>query len=287
MRKAGVCIIGSSFASSGNSPERRSASNGLFHSLALLMFFALPAWGQTSGAPGMMAEGEELVYNVRYGFIDLGQVRIRTHTREQVGGYTTYRTKAFIDSYSGIPFVDLHATFESWIDTLIFPRRFVGKSKEGKTWEYSRYSFDYELNKVFIEGGRRDTIVEKRDTMNLEGRYQDGLSLFFFARDQLRSGKKMDIRCLVKEEKVNAIIDFKNSRTSVEIDPVEYPVDVIPFEGTMEFVGIYGLTGDFEGWFSNDEARVPIMAKMKVIIGSITIELMEWKRPGWIPPRGE
>jgi hypothetical protein len=47
------------------------------------------------------------------------------------------------------------------------------------------------------------------------------------------------------------------------------------------------LTGDFEGWFSNDEARVPILAKMKVILGSITIELMRWKRAGWTPPRAE
>jgi hypothetical protein len=28
------------------------------------------------------------------------------------------------------------------------------------------------------------------------------------------------------------------------------------------------------------------MAKMKVIIGSVTIELMEAKRAGWKPPRG-
>jgi hypothetical protein len=29
------------------------------------------------------------------------------------------------------------------------------------------------------------------------------------------------------------------------------------------------------------------MAKMKVIIGSVTIELMQWKRPGWNPPRAK
>jgi hypothetical protein len=68
---------------------------------------------------------------------------------------------------------------------------------------------------------------------------------------------------------------------------VDYPVDVVHFDGNMDFVGIFGLTGGFEGWFSNDEARVPILAKMKVLIGSVTVELMKWTRPGWNPPRGK
>ena len=51
-------------------------------------------------------------------------------------------------------------------------------------------------------------------------------------------------------------------------------------QGNAEFVGIFGLTGEFSGWFWNDDARIPIVAKMQVIIGSVTIELMSWKRPG-------
>ncbi len=252
----------------------------------LLAILCVPFAAAEPDVQGVLCEGEELVYNVRYGFIDLGQVRIRTLARADVLGNHTIHTKALIDSYSGVPFVDLHAIFESWIDSLMFSRRFVGKSKEGKSWEYSRYIFDYDANRVLVEGGRRDTLVERRDTLAAEGKFQDGLSLFFFARDKLTSGRKMNIPCLIKEEKVNTYIDFENKRTSVEVDAVDYPVDVIEFAGTAEFVGIFGLTGDFDGWFSNDSARVPIMAKMKVIIGNITIELMGWKRPGWVPPRG-
>jgi hypothetical protein len=73
----------------------------------------------------------------------------------------------------------------------------------------------------------------------------------------------------------------------VEVDAIDYPVDVVHFDGHLDFVGIFGLTGGFEGWFSNDEARVPIMAKMKVLIGSVTVELMKWNRQGWTPPRGQ
>jgi hypothetical protein len=86
---------------------------------------------------------------------------------------------------------------------------------------------------------------------------------------------------------VSTFLNFKREHTSVEVDAIDYPVDVIGFDGHADFVGIFGLTGGFEGWFSNDEARVPILAKMKVLIGSVTIELMKWSRPGWSPPRAK
>lgn len=238
-------------------------------------------------ASGVLVEGEELVYNVRYGFIDLGQVKIVVTHGVRTGSYTAYQGKAYIDSYPKVPFVDLHAIYESLIDSAVYARFFVGKLKDKGHWDMSRYRFDYDRNRVLIEVADFDTIVTKRDTLAITSRYHDGLSLFFFARDQLFSHQKINIPTLIKEEKVVTYIDFTGERSSVELDGIDYPIDVIGFEGRADFVGIFGLTGGFEGWFSNDDARVPIMAKMKVLIGSVTIELMRWTRPGWAPPRGQ
>ncbi|MBM2839837.1 MAG: hypothetical protein HW412_365 [Bacteroidetes bacterium] len=233
----------------------------------------------------VLVEGEELVYNVRYAFIDLGQVKIRVLKKMQTPDYSAYHAIANISSYKGVPFVDLAAIYESDIDSGVYSHAFVGKSKENKVWDFARYKFEYDNKRVLIDKGRKDTIVERRDTVMIDRHMQDGLSLFFYARDQLFSKKRMNIPCFVTEQKVNTYIDFRGERKSVDLDAVDYLVDVVGFDGTAEFVGIYGLTGDFEGWFSNDEARIPIVAKMKVIIGSVTLELMSWKRPGWMPPR--
>ncbi len=254
--------------------------------LLLAFFGALPVSSQPT-AGFSLEEGEELVYNVRYAFIDLGQVRIRTGKNVKSDGSVTVQTKGFIDSYDGVPFADLHATYESWIDTAIFTRRFVGKAKDSDEWRFSRYVFDYEQVRVLMESGKKDTIVSQRDTMTITPPMQDGLSLLFSARKHVHSRRAMNIPAIIERKNVNTYINFTGKRTSVEIDAVEYPIDVIEFEGIAEFVGIFGLTGDFEGWFSNDNARVPIMANMKVIIGSITLELMEWKRAGWAPPRAK
>jgi hypothetical protein len=245
------------------------------------------AQGQPVPPDSVFVPGEELVYNVRYGFFDLGQVRIRVLRAVPRGSSLAYEGKGLIDSYPKIPFVDLHAVYESLIDTGMFSCRFAGRQKDNDQWDFSRYSFDYPARRVFIEVGTHDSVVTKRDTLAIDTSFQDGLSLFFFARAKLFSGEKVNLPTIIKEEKVNTYIDFKDEHTTVDLDAAGYPVDVVRFDGHMDFVGIYGLTGGFEGWFSNDEARVPIQAKMKVLIGSVTVELMRWNRPGWSPPRAK
>ncbi|MEW6509503.1 MAG: DUF3108 domain-containing protein [Bacteroidota bacterium] len=247
-----------------------------------------PAIAQSAErGPRVMLVGEELVYNVRYGFIDLGQVRIKVTGTVATDAFAAYESRAYIDSYSNVPFVNLHAIYESLVDTGMFARRFVGKVKDRAHWDVSRYVFEYDNHRVLIEVADLDTVVRRRDTLAIATRYHDGLSLFFYARQHLLSGEKINIPTLIKEEKVNTFIDFTGERAAVEVDAVDYPVDAVGFGGHADFVGIFGLTGGFQGWFSNDDARVPIMAKMKVIIGSVTIELMQWTRAGWTPPRAK
>jgi hypothetical protein len=271
-----------------NSVVRRAGVAAIL-ALSLLPVGFLPSPAQPLSVPPSreLMVGEELVYNVSYAFLDLGQIRIKTESRVEADGRLCYFSRAYIDSYKGVPLVDLHAVFESLMDPDVFSRRFMGKVKQDDWWDFNRYVFDYERNRVFIDSGQKDTLVSRRDTADVQTPYQDGLSLFFRARHDLFLGKAAVIPTMVKEKKVQTAINFGNTRESVEIDAVKYPVDVVEFDGTMEFVGIFGLTGEFEGWFSNDEARVPIKAKMRVLIGSVSVELMRWNRAGWIPPKGE
>ncbi len=249
----------------------------------------MPAGAQELRVPPshILDPGEELTYNVRYGPIDLGQIRITVLSSWREDGTRVYHSRGLIDSYKGVPFVDLHAVYETVMDSSIYSRRFNGKTKDGDHWNFGRYVYDATHGRALIEMGERDSIITRRDTLAVPGPYQDGLSLFFAARENLFQNRTMNFRAVVSEKVVNARIDFRNDRESVEIDAVSHPVDVVHFEGEAEFVGLYGMTGGFEGWFSNDEARIPILAKMKVLIGSVTIELMAWKRAGWEPPKGK
>lgn len=230
--------------------------------------------------------GEELTYNVSYASFDIGQVRITLLGKEVRNGVTYYKAMAHIDSYKGVPFVDLHAIYEDSIHQRMYSTWFLSRHKEEKGWDYFLYTYDYPRRMMYIEHGEWGKMhVLKKDTLEIDTTDQDGLSLFYLARVNLFSKQKMNIPTVVNEKRGMTTINFSGERTHEEIDAVKYPVDLIHFEGEAGFVGIFGLTGAFEGWFSNDAARVPVIAKMKVLIGNIRIELMKWRRTNWHPPR--
>ena len=55
--------------------------------------------------------------------------------------------------------------------------------------------------------------------------------------------------------KLLLIYNFGIEHSEEEIDAVKYPIDVMKLDGRANFVGVFGLTGGFEGVFSNDAAR--------------------------------
>ena len=177
--------------------------------------------------------------------------------------------------------------FYSEIDPQLHSHYFSGLDRKDSTnIPYSNYSFDYGHGRVFVEKGvkqRPDAVAKQSDTISTT--YQDGLSLFYYARGNVHTSREVNVPTFVNEKKVNTYINFMNKLGSSEIDAVKYPIETIEFNGRADFVGIFGLTGGFTGWFSNDDAAIPIVAKMKVILGSIRVELVRWNRGGWVPPR--
>ncbi|MBI1804453.1 MAG: DUF3108 domain-containing protein [Ignavibacteriae bacterium] len=230
--------------------------------------------------------GEELTYNVSYAGVDIGQVRVKVAEKSSDAKGSYFVAYAYIDSYKGIPFVDLHTVYQNHIEEPCNAHWFFSRTKDGSRWITDTYEFDYPRRAAYIyQGIWKENTVANRDTLRIDTLYQDGLSLFFYARKTVMTHEKVKIPTLVNRKKGYTHIDFTVERTKEEIDAVSYPVDVVHFEGEAKFVGVFGLTGGFEGWFSNDAARVPILAKMKVIIGNVRIELMKWTRSGWTPPR--
>ena len=73
----------------------------------------------------------------------------------------------------------------------------------------------------------------------------------------------------------------------IELDAVDYDVKTLYIKGDAQWTGTYGMSGRFEGWFSDDEAHIPIVAKMSLYVGAATIELVSWKRGNWQPPRAD
>ena len=89
------------------------------------------------------------------------------------------------------------------------------------------------------------------------------------------------------DDTVSTSINFLAKEENIEINASSYPIKSLYFNGTANWTGIYGLTGKFEGWFSDDEARIPVKAKMKLYVGNANIELIKWSRENWQPPKAD
>jgi len=239
-------------------------------------------------AVNMLMMGEELHYDVGYSFFHLGTIIIKVTDRFERHGRTVYRAKAIIDSAPGLPFVNVHIRFTGEFDEELYSYDWTAEDSSDEGITFRRLLFEYDSSRVLFIKGKRvidSVLVESIDTVKITERCQDGLSLFFFARKNVRQKMEMDVPTVIEKEQVNTHFNFSHELDEEEIDSVQYPIEVVLFEGRADFVGVFGLTGGFSGRFSNDEAGVPIIARMKVILGSIRVELDYWKRPGWVPPR--
>jgi len=243
----------------------------------------------TQSARRVLEVGEQLEYKVSYAFFNLGRIVIRITDKEERNGRIVYRAKAIIDSAPGLPFVNLHIRFTSEFDEELFSYQWVAEDSTEDEIVMRRLSFDYEHNRVFVEKGKKQPdgsfLIESIDTSAITDKCQDGFSLFYFARRHVLQKQVMNVPTFIEKEQVNTFFDFTNTIEEEEIDSVDYPIEVVDFEGRADFVGVFGLTGGFQGRFTNDEARVPIVAWMNVILGSIKITLWRWDRPGWTAPR--
>lgn len=229
--------------------------------------------------------GEEITYVVKYLFISIGEIKLKVTKKEIIDKDTVYLAIAYIDSYEGLPFVNLHQIYETKFNSRQFPFFFRGVILDKDT-TYTEYKFDYNRKKIHIlKGSYTKNEIWTDSSAALDKYYLDGLSLFYYAR--MRTGKKATYQTpvFINEKGERTTIRCYDKPEPIKIDAVDYRINCVYLDGETEFKGIFGLTGYFEGWFSNDDHAVPIFAKLSVIIGNITVELKEWKKKNWAPPK--
>ena len=259
----------------------------LLIAVLLFVFGFSPLFTETYAQPNQkkIEVGEEITYVVKYLAFEIGEIKLIVQKEQVVDGDTLYSAIAYINSYEGIPFVDLHQIYETKFDTKQISHYFKGSVLAEDT-TYTQYHFNKKKNNIQIVKGRERTNDIWTDTLITNDRdCLDGLSLFYFARMRTGHKNKVTVPVFINEKIEKTDINFYNEIEDIDIDAVDYDISCVRLDGETEFRGIFGLTGYFEGWFSNDQYAVPIIAKMQVLIGSITLELKHWKKKGWIPPK--
>ena len=237
------------------------------------------------GTPGdtILADGEEYVYEVSWSVFKLGTIRIKSSG--------DFSAEAYIDSYEGVPMVDLHSVHFSLMDSLLYSRGSRSFEKREDQWWGLDYRYDLDARKVWV-----DETVQKdlhspplrrslKDSISLPDiHFIDGLSIGFFPRRFVQSRQTVVVPTVLYGKLGNTTFHFTRNVVGEEIDALDRPVRVVEVEGTTDVEGIFGMTGDFVGWFSDDSLGVPIKGRLKVLLGNVSVELVKWNRKGWNPP---
>jgi len=248
----------------------------------LLIVFMLTANFKAFGQdlpPFRWQVGEQLTWKVRWSFIRLGTLQMTIEDTVRIDNQKLYRIKLLMDSNPVLIFVNIHNRYECLVDSLFRPVVYMVNENNGGNRNLLLYQFDYQKKKALIQvlDANDTTIVKTQKTIDLEHNLYDGISLTFFARGNAGFAKSFKLYTFIDDRTGPLDMGFGNKLEKIEINAIDKSMSTIRVEGTFHIKGIAGVTGDYKGWFTADERRVPLKALMKVFIGNVVVELEKWK----------
>ncbi|MBK9406414.1 MAG: DUF3108 domain-containing protein [Ignavibacteria bacterium] len=256
-----------------------------FISIALICIFnSNEAYSQEK----VLDVGEELQYEVSFGFIKLGYVKFILSNSRKEGKKIFYNSKLEVKTYPEVPFLKLNEIYESEMESdekELFSRNYFETDFKDRSITRTDYRFNYPKKFVKINKDT-DGNIEKNDRVIIKDNvlYKDELCWHYGARINSFTNKNYNIPVFVNSEESSVRYSFNVNKTVVKIEKYDYDIGVIKMEGTCDFTGLFGIKGEFLILLSDDEYRVPIKAYFNSSLGNVVWELISYKKNKWTPP---
>ncbi len=232
--------------------------------------------------------GEVLQYKVKWHFLRLGTIILRTEADTSAGDTGCYRLIMIVQSNPALMFISLYEYNESVVNGHDpHSRRYLGRHVNGGDSSLITYAYDPAVRRAWCFEKNLHTQSVK-DSTSLENvpPFVEGASLLMYARWKSHSGKIYGVPTMINGQLHKTRLEFNGSHEELEVDAFPQPVRALKYTGSADWQGgsSAGMSGEFTGWVSDDNASVPLRAEIKILLGSITVELEKWNRPGWDPP---
>jgi len=212
------------------------------------------------------AVGEKLTFDVKYGFVTAGVAEFSIPKISRLAGRETYNVIFKVNSVPTFdPFYKVRDRYETFIDVEgIFPWRFEQHIREGSySRDFSAF-FDQRKNKAKTSEG----------TYNIPQNVNDIVSAFYLARtfdySKMKAGDKIQLQNFYKDKVYPLDIVFHGKE---KITVTAGTFDCIILEPIAKEGGLFKSEGTLVLWLTDDEIKMPVKVKTKVIIGSIDAEL--------------
>ena len=254
----------------------------------LFLLISFPVFGQhsfpdTSATPPTMEDlfsvRETFRYEVKYGFLKLGWVNVELLSDTTYEGKELKHILTEIVSNPSIPFVGdeldrFHSLFYVNEEGLPVEVKYWKDNIDEQEYDEIQYWFDRDIGQVYYLE-EDDT----RDTLALEDPATSGHLIFYFSR--LFAGSEEDYTLPVYVTKKKGYIYADNSirKEKRNYAPFEGPIQAYLMEGdTEKIAGPFGFSGKFRAWFLDDDLRVPLEARVKVLWGNVIVRMIEYTR---------
>ena len=213
--------------------------------------------------------GERLEFLVGYGFIKAGTAVMEIPEIVKLGGRKCYYIVSTAKSNKFFSvFFKVDDKVESFMDVHgLYSLRYDKHLREGKFRADISMIFDQENHLAIYNNGK--------DTIEVAEYAQDVLSAFYFVRtQQLTVGRSIFVDN--HTDKKNYPLEVKVLRKErVKVEAGEF--DCVVVEPILKTPGIFKQKGSLTIWLTDDEVKMPVLMKSKVIIGSISTELISYQ----------
>jgi hypothetical protein len=253
--------------------------------LCFLLFVSPSLLAQSNGESGSFnyrtvpnnayKVGERLKYSIKYGVVKAVNTEIAVAKDTVVRGRECYKVEY---SARTVPMFDNFYRVDDKYETFIdkqgqFPHSFKQQIREGK------YEHD-EWMEFFHDKGLAKSLIHNKEFPMIPYS-QDILSAYFYVRTmnlrEMKDGSIIELNNVSDKEVIPLKIKIRN-RDLLETELGVFRTIVV--EPIVQGVGLFKSDGQILIWMTDDENKIPIRIKIKVIVGSLSadIESMEGLR---------
>jgi hypothetical protein len=216
--------------------------------------------------------GERMDYRVKFGPLKVGQAYMEVEGLDTIADNATYHLRFHMSG--SVPFYKLDDTQQSWLDVaLLATRRYHQDSHQGSYERYREYEFDLEQGILTGLEGETDSIPELA---------LDEAAFIYFVRSiPLEVGETYEWDRYYRFDR-NPVILQVLRRETVKVPAGEFETIVV--RPIIKTGGIFAEGGEAEVYITDDERRVPVRLNTKMRVGSVTLELTDYREGEKLTP---
>lgn len=214
-------------------------------------------------------EGEKLTFDVKYGFVTAGIASFEIPKIKRISGREAYHVTFEVNTVSTFDaFFKVRDRYETYIDVEgIFPWRFEQHIREG--------NFSRDFSAFFDQ--RKGNAKTSEGQFDIPKYVNDIVSAFFFARtldySNLNVGDKIPLKNFYKDKVYDLDVVY-HGKEIIEVEAGKFECIIV--EPLVKEGGLFKNEGSIMVWMTNDEAKMPVRVKTKVVVGAINSDLTSY-----------